>query len=269
VLDVEAGTISGWINGSLSKWRRFVKRLSGQDTLAIMDGAFLQCGLGDLLERGADDRTMLDYGRMVAEVLRPLNPVLAYLFQPDMDAALATLRRERSKAWVKRVEAHFEDTAYGRSRSATGFGLYVEFNRSLREISQRFLEAIKVPMLLLDRTDRVWSNYADDIGALHGRSRIIDPFNPHDYCGEYVSNESDKSCRIEVIDGLAHAEGLFKIDKTLLPRKDDTLFVQAWPDELTFARDRTGEVKSFRSTGPWNRIGDDIWIRIDSGESSK
>jgi hypothetical protein len=262
VLDVENESISAWINHSLVKWRRFVEQLSGRNSTAIMDGAVLQCGLGELLERGADDRTVLDYGKAVADILKPVKPILIYLFHQDIEPALIAVCTQRAIAWKRRIESHFADTAYGRSRSQTGFELYLEFNRSLRAVSYRFIEAVRMRTLLVDCTDHDWSTCLDKLRSLLKFSWSVDPYSPYEYSGDYACAGDDRVCQIHVVDSAACARNLFNIDKMLLPKSDDTLFVQTWPDELTFARDRTGKVESFRSTGLWNRIGNDIWRRL-------
>jgi hypothetical protein len=189
---VESESISGWIDHSLLKWRRFVGQLSPQNSIAIKDGAVLQCGLGELLERGADDRTVLDYGRLVADILKPVRPILIYMFQRDIETALRTARTERPEMWGKRVEAHFANTVYGRNRSLTGFDLYTEFNWSLIGVSYRFIDEVKMGKLLIDCTDRDWSTYMDRIRSHLNLSQIVDPFRPYDYSGDYISSGDNR-----------------------------------------------------------------------------
>lgn len=265
VLDLEADSVSSWIDQSVSKWRRFAGHLSGQDSVAVMDGALFQCGIGELLERGADDQTALDYGRTVTDLLMAVRPITVYLYQRDVETALKTVYAERPETWRKRIETIFTDTPYGRKLALSGFDLYLDFNQSLRRISDSLFEVLTMPKLAIDATDRRWDSYLERTCDLVGLREIADPFNPYDYCGTYTSVSNSKLCHIDVVNGMARVNGLFKAPKNLLPKSGNVVFVQTWPDELTFTTgNNTGRVESFRSTGPWNRIGDDIWRRINT-----
>jgi hypothetical protein len=170
---------------------------------------------------------------------------------------------ERSETWKKRIETLFTNAPYGRNLSLSGFDLYMHFNQSLRRISDNLFETFEMAKLAIDTTDRLWDTYLDEACTFLGLRKIADPFRPSDYCGVYASGSSKTPCQIELIHSMARIRGLFKATKYLLPKSGNTVFVQTWPDELTFATDNAGKVESFRSTGPWNRIGDDVWRRVN------
>ena len=113
ILNVEAETDSEWVQQSLSRWRRFVDRISGQDGVAILDGALFQCGIGTLFERGADPQAAIVYGQRVVDVIRRLEPVFVYLHQEDVETALREVREQRPESWAKRVEETFAELPYG------------------------------------------------------------------------------------------------------------------------------------------------------------
>jgi len=265
VLQVEAETVSGWAGRSLEKWRQFVHHRSAQDAIAIMDGAVFQCGVGELLEQDADDQTITDYVHAVAEIIKPLGAAMINLYQRDLDAALTEVYTQRPRAWRNRVETQFSNSAYGRNRSLRGFDVYLDFNRSLHRLSESLFLDFNPPKLAFDNSNRQWDIHFDRICRFLKLPPVVDPFQPDDYRGEYIENEQNQRCRIAVVDGMLRVEGLFKIIKGLLPKREDTLFVQTWPDELTFTKDKAGRVATFHSTGPWNRIGDGTWTRTAPG----
>jgi hypothetical protein len=262
VLGVEADSVSDWIEQSATAWRQFIRQLSGQDTVAIFDGALFQCGVGELIERDADDETVADYVRAIAELVTSVRSAVIHLYQKDLETALRRICDRRPAAWRRRVFTLFSDTAYGRRRSLDGFDLYLDFNRSLRRLSDSLFETLDMPKLAIENADLQWDAHFERICRFLGLRQVIDPFNPHEYTGDYIEKGKNRHCRIHVSEGMLMVEGLFRIAKGLLPGHDDALFVQTWPDELTFTRDDSGRVVSFCSTGPWNRLGDAVWTRI-------
>ncbi len=266
VLGVEADSISDWIERSMTAWRGFIHRLSERNIIAVVDGALFQCGVGELLELDADDRTVLDYVQGIAELVIPVGAIMIHLYQRDIEAALRRVFDQRPEAWRRRVLAAFSDTAYGRNRSLDGFDLYLDFNRSLRRLSDDMFDAFDMRKLAIENADLRWDAYFGQIRRFLGLQEVNDPFDPNDFTGEYIETGKNRRCRIRIADGILLVEGLFRIVKALLPKEDDTVFVQTWPDELTFTRDSSNRVTAFCSTGPWDRLGDATWTRVGSSE---
>jgi len=246
----------------VAKWRGFIQRLSGQDGVAIVDGAIFQCGAGELLERDADDGIINDYLLNLIELLKPLRPVLIHLYQKDLDTALKHVCEQRPAPWRERVFTMFSDAPYGRNRTLEGFDLYLDFNRSLRRLTDSSFPTFTIPILVVENSDHRRDIHFDEICGFLDLPQVADPVHAEDYQGEYEEQGGNRHCRIKTIDTALSVEGLFKITKGLLPKRDDTVFVQTWPDELTFARDQADRVASFSSTGPWNRLGNSIWSRV-------
>jgi hypothetical protein len=258
ILGVESEAIVDWIHLSLARWRKFVHDWLKRDDIAIVDGAFFQCGIGELLERDTDDQTMTNYGREVVSLIKPLQPVLIHLYQEDIAAALKRVTVERPRRWKNRVAELFTNSVYGRNRSLEGFDLYLDYNKSLRRLSDDLFSSSNISKLAVENYDR---DHLQKICGYLDLKQPADPFDPHGFCGEYIEKTENRRCNISVMDGALTVEGLFRITKNLLPKCEDTLFVQTWPDELTFTRDNAGRVITFRSTGPWNRLGPHTWRR--------
>jgi thymidylate kinase len=261
LLEATAETIDGWIEESLRRWSAFCDRLAGEDRVAIVDGAIFQCGVGELLERDAGDQIILEFIERLQKLIAPLQPVLVHLYQQDIDGAIKRVGETRPKSWRNRVETMFNDTAYGRARTLKGFDLYLDFTRNLRRLADEVFDCWTLDKLAIENSEIPWDDQVARIGRFLEIETVKDSFRPLEYCGEYLESGGDGRCTVGLIGGGLQVQGLFKIVKGLLPKENDTLFVQTWPDELTFERDVAGKVTGFRSTGPWNRIGDGVWRR--------
>jgi len=261
VLQVEAVEVGEWVEQTLSKWETFCQQLDRSSAVAIVDGVLFQCGIGALLECDAGEDAIHDYISRVENLVKPLRPVFIHLYQQDVSAALRQVYDLRPVAWKRRVETMLDDTAYGRATQLTGFDLYLDYNRTLRRCSDAVFERLAQPKLLLESSDCQWNRHFDLLCRFLQVPQTDDPFDPAEYGGDYRDSETGRNCRIGTEAGQVRVTGLFEIVKNLLPKHDDVLFVQTWPDELTFERNDEGRIVSFRSTGTWNRIGDATWWR--------
>lgn len=266
VLGIEAESAAEWVIHSKLKWKNFSNNFSKSDKIAILDGAIFQCGIGELLEYDAGFETITDFIDTVIDEIKKLNPILIYLYQDDIESSLREISAQRPKSWLKRVESIFEKTPYGSSRPLKGFDLYLDFNISLRNLSDSIYDRINIRKIKIKNSDKQWNQQMSELCDFLKLRQFADPFNPLDYVGEYSENGGSRSCFIQRNNGYLSVEGLFKIFKNLLPKYNDTFFVQTWPDELTFYRDKSGRVESFKSTGYWNRIGENIWKRVSLGK---
>jgi hypothetical protein len=263
VLGVEADPILDWLDQSLSAWRQFGRDLNERSGVAILDGALFQCGVGELLVRGANDQEINEFDQRVEQIVEFLGAALIHLYQEDIELALRRVYDQRTAAWRQRVEESFAGTAYGRARSLSGFDLYLDFNRSLRRLSDRAFTDSKLPKLAIENSDQAWDSHFERIRGFLSVSQCVDPFDPAEFCGEYEEEGTGRRCRIKTVNDVLRVDGLFDIPKNLLPNCDGTVFVQSWPDELTFRWDGESRVVSFQSTGPWDRLGDGVWTRVD------
>jgi len=261
IVGADDRNVDDWVTRTLSKWKAFVQLRLEQCSIAILDAAAFQCTVGDLLEMGAERETMKAYALEVLELIRPLRPSLIYIYQQDVQAALKRVCEQRPTRWRKRVQTLLNDTVYGRNRALDGWDLYFDYNRTLRALCDELFQAYDVHRISLENSDGRWDDHFGKICRFVGVSAAPDTWDPNEYCGEYRESEENQRCQIALINGSLQVTGLFAIVKGLLPKHDDVLFVQTWPDELTFERNDHGRVVNFRSTGSWNRIGDGTWWR--------
>ena len=77
---------------SLSKWRSFVDAARAFDTVSVLDGQLFHGDLTNLFFMEAGRASIAEYSRAVEEIIRPLNPLLIYLYQEDIERASAAMR---------------------------------------------------------------------------------------------------------------------------------------------------------------------------------
>ena len=152
-----------WIAKTLRNWRAFVSNLAHSDRIVVLDGPVLQCTVAELLERGADDDTVVQYVFQELEIIKPLKPAVVYFYQDDIESALRKAFNQRSAAWQKKVVTYLSNLEFGRRRTAKGFDLYLELNREIRRISDRLFEQLTIRKIGIENSEPDWGAIYDRI----------------------------------------------------------------------------------------------------------
>jgi hypothetical protein len=118
---------------SLARWRAFVEASRGGDAVSVLDGQLFHGDLTNLFLMDAGWRLIGDYCRAVEEVAWPLNPLLVYLYQRDVERAIRVIADQRGEVWVKYQVDWKLQAPYSRQRGLSGLegliALYVDYRR--------------------------------------------------------------------------------------------------------------------------------------------
>jgi len=89
---------------TLEWWRYWVNKNIGDHTL-IIESAFLQCPINEMIFRKASDADVTTYIHAIAEIIRPFDPICIYLRRQSAEAAINFAKKVKSEAWGTRVDA--------------------------------------------------------------------------------------------------------------------------------------------------------------------
>ena len=87
----------------LKLWQQWAGNYTGEGVL-ILDCAFLQNPLNEMMFRGASDAQAGAYVRAVAAILQTLNPVCVYLRRESPEASIAFAKAAKGAGWSSRVD---------------------------------------------------------------------------------------------------------------------------------------------------------------------
>ena len=80
----------------------------------------------------AEFAAIADYGRRVADVIRPLNPLLVYFHQADVAQAIRRICAERGEEWVRYQVDWKLRSPYATRRGLAGLAGLIELYRDYR-----------------------------------------------------------------------------------------------------------------------------------------
>ncbi len=145
----------------LAKWRHLAEN-AAVDAVYVFNCVLLQNPMCETMMRfGFPEELSLSYIREIADIIRPLKPLVIYLKNDDISSTVTTASRERD-GWLDAVIDYHVNGGYGRSIAAAGFEGYISCLSERQQRELRILSMLPVETLVLDNAHRNW-NAARDI----------------------------------------------------------------------------------------------------------
>lgn len=128
----------------LERWRSFTEN-ADHNTIYVFNCIFLQNPMCETMMRfGLDGTSSLNYISEIAEIIKPLNPVIIYIDLPDVRAAIDRVIDERGDDWLNAVIDYHVSQGYGKQNSLSGYDGYIQCleERKVREL--RILQKLDI-----------------------------------------------------------------------------------------------------------------------------
>ncbi|KNH31936.1 hypothetical protein [Exiguobacterium acetylicum] len=103
------------------KWEAFVAQALTTDTTYVFECCFLQNPLTmGLIKYDLPEETLRAYINRLETIIAPLQPVLVYVDQPDVERSFRKALNERPTEWADGFVSYYTEQAYGANRSLSG-----------------------------------------------------------------------------------------------------------------------------------------------------
>lgn len=124
----------------LEKWHSFIKK-SDKDTIYVFNCIFLQNPMCETMMRfGMADTASQHYIAEIAEVIKPLNPIIIYINRPNVKEAIDNVLDERGNDWLNAVIDYHISQGYGKQNNLSGYEGYI---KCLEERRNRELDILR------------------------------------------------------------------------------------------------------------------------------
>jgi hypothetical protein len=149
----------------LSRWKQFVED-SEPDTIYVFECVLLQNHMTYLmLDYQAEEDYIKGYFDDFIEVIKPLSPVLHYLYPESVDDAIrhvAKVRRpeyqDRTNVWIDRVVDYVESTPYGQTHQLKGIEGFIDFTSKRRAIEMDILNSLDIKSHVIKHRGDSWNH---------------------------------------------------------------------------------------------------------------
>lgn len=120
----------------LEKWGSFTEKC-GKDIIYVFNCIFLQNPMCETMMRfGMDYAGSQSYIAEISEIIKPLNPVIIYINQPDVREAIDRVMDDRGNDWLNAVIDYHISQGYGKQNGLSGYEGYIKCleERKIREL---------------------------------------------------------------------------------------------------------------------------------------
>jgi len=146
----------------LDKWHKFVGSAE-EDTIYVFNCVFLQNPMCETMMRfNFSVEKSYGYISKIAEIIKPLEPVVIYLKNDDIAESVKKAANER-EGWLDAVIGYHENGEYGETIGARGFDGYIAClkERQKRELS--ILSRLSLNSLIIENPHRNWDKAYKEI----------------------------------------------------------------------------------------------------------
>jgi hypothetical protein len=235
-------------------WSRFAAAVRAEDTVVVVESAFLQRSVAAMLRRNLDGEIIRTFVARIADIIRPLDPALVYFHARDPINAFRTICDKRGMAWTLQHISGFDGSAWARTRGESGMGGVLAYWREHAAICDAVAAGRRAPhadrgtrgrrLAVAPAPHRGVPRADGSVGRGRDRARTSrDSSGPtgtrgggrHSYRFTRASSPS-KACSGTATGSCPRAPSLFE--------------AEAWPFRLTFEANPSGGVARFHLEGP-------------------
>lgn len=147
----------------LEKWQQFVREAEN-DTTYVFNCVLLQNPMCETMMRfGFSEEASKRYIEKIAQIIRPMNPLVIYLKNEEIAESVKKAAAERP-GWLEAVIDYHVQGAYGRSIGAKGLEGYISCLAQRQERELRILSQLPVESLVLENPQRDWVAAREELG---------------------------------------------------------------------------------------------------------
>lgn len=148
----------------LQSWRDFAERLVSTDEVVIVECCFFQNPMCMLLAKNNAEQTVItEYILELSDIIKPLQPVLIYLYQENIRQTLHKVSVERSTEWLDFVIWYYTEQEYGKAHQWSGLDGLIECLQVRRTLELEIFEQLNMSKLRMDHSTYSWEHTQQEL----------------------------------------------------------------------------------------------------------
>lgn len=133
----------------LEKWRSFVET-AGRDTVYVFNCVFLQNPMCETMMRfGLESAASQQYISEIAEIIKPLHPLIVYIDRPNVKGTVDRVLEERGGDWLEAVMDYHTSQGYGKRNQLSGYEGYIKCLEERKVRERNILQALDIDCLII------------------------------------------------------------------------------------------------------------------------
>jgi len=144
---------------ALARWTAFVEGTQTDTAIPVLDGQLFHGDLTHLLLMEAGASLALGYVQNLSKVIAPLNPLVIYLWQQDVEKAVRTVCEERGPEWIN-YQVNWKLAApYCLRKGFVGLDGLISLYRDYRRLTDDLFQQLPLAKLAIENSGKDWPAY--------------------------------------------------------------------------------------------------------------
>jgi hypothetical protein len=144
----------------LTLWSEFVDKALPSPTVHVIDGQLFHGDVTNLFLMEMPPEAIEDNVRAMADLIRPLNPLIVYYFQDDIDHAMRRTAEERGEELGVRYQVDWKlKYPYAVRRQLAGLDGLSRLYVGYRALTDRLFAMLDLDKIAIENSARDWPSY--------------------------------------------------------------------------------------------------------------
>lgn len=148
---------------AVSRWRSFAEEVRLGPAVPVLDGQLFHGDLTNLFLMEASFDEIDAYCESLAHVIGPLNPLVVYLRQENVERAVRTVCAERGEAWVKYQVDWKLKGPYAVRRNLVGLEGLISLYQDYRLMTDALFDRLTLDKMVVENSERDWARYNQQV----------------------------------------------------------------------------------------------------------
>ena len=221
--------------------------------MIILTSYLLQDGARVLFVNNLERNYIKEFVFSIAEKIKPLNPLFAFLFTSNPRVAMEKLWIKRGRQWMAYFYRVDENTPFAVKRNLRGTSASLALWSEFQEFCKDLVGELTLDKVVIDTSAETWDLYhqqmlqALDVTLLPPKE--IEIGNPELYCGFYLfQNEETMSIRIRQ-SNLGLVSDFLWPEIALIPESKERFWLRSFPLQFVFSNRTEAGFHSVRLEG--------------------
>jgi hypothetical protein len=154
---------------NLAKWQAFVSAsIESGTVMTTLDGQLFHGDVTHLFLMEAGDAFIASQLAAVATAIRPVSPLVIYLYQADVERAIRTVCAQRGEEWLQSQLDWKLAFPYAQRRNLSGIEGLVALYQDYRRLTDQLFAALDADKLAIDTSAGHWPAYEDAMQRVLG-----------------------------------------------------------------------------------------------------
>ncbi|MCP4178309.1 MAG: hypothetical protein GY756_11125 [bacterium] len=242
----------------IAKWVEFVHNIENTDEIYVVEGCLLHQLDRYLLQSVWTINEIRNYYQHVLNILQPLNPIVIFLYRPDIRGSFEKAFTQRGDWWKKQILREPEPVGYFAENKYKNDDSIFQLLTYEQEQMNNIFGLLHCKKLKLDTTNEKWNEYRNEILQFLGvqfdfNNNICTMDSTLEICGKYQYEDSDDIWEIKWdANKMQYYSTLFWPYMPMKLISNKRLGFVSFPIELFFSIDDTKTIFTVKGNYDWD-----------------